>query len=51
MVEKIRNAYLLQFDPDRLNIVLRYANELRSHYQADLDKFLDFLGQLAQTDT
>lgn len=46
-----RNAYLLQFDPDRLNIVLKYASELRLSYSSDLKKFLDFLEQLAQTDT
>ena len=45
-----RNAYLLQFDPDRLNIVLRHANKLKLHYQTDLDEFLDFLEQLAQSD-
>ncbi len=46
-----RNAYLLEFDPDRLNIVLRHANELKSCYQNDLNKFLDFLEQLAQSDS
>ena len=44
-----RNAYLLQFDPERLNIVIRHANRLKSLYRIDLDKFLDFLEQLAQT--
>ncbi len=46
-----RNAYLLQFDPDRLNIVLQQANKLKSLYRVDLDQFLDFLEQLTQTDT
>ena len=46
-----RNAYLLEFDPERLNIVLRHAHELRSHYRTDLKKFLDFLEQLIQSDT
>ena len=46
-----RNAYLLEFDPDRLNIVLREANKLKSRYRSDLERFLDFLEQLAQTDT
>jgi hypothetical protein len=46
-----RNAYLLQFDPNRLAIVLQYAIKLRSTYRSDLDKFLDFLEQLIQTDT
>lgn len=46
-----RNAYLLQFDPDRLEIVLQYAIKLRSTYRPDLEEFLDFLEQLIQTDT
>jgi hypothetical protein len=46
-----RNAYLLQFDSERLNIVLRNAKELKQSYRTDLEKFLDFLEQLAQTDT
>lgn len=46
-----RNAYLLQFDPDRLNIVLQHANKLKSHYKPDLDRFLEFLDQLTQTDS
>lgn len=45
-----RNAYVLQFDPDRLNIVLRAANQLRSIYEIELNAFLSFLEQLAQTD-
>ncbi len=45
-----RNAYLLQFDPERLNIVLRYADELRSVYRTDLEEFLSFLDQLAQSE-
>ena len=46
-----RNAYLMHLDPERLNIVLRHAVELRSLYPEDLDKFLKFLEQLAQTDS
>ena len=46
-----RNAYLLQFDPDRLNIVLQEASNLKSLYRIDLDKFLDFLEQLSQSDS
>jgi len=45
-----RNAYLLRLDPDRLNIVLRQAIQLQALYSLDLEKFLDFLEQLAQTD-
>lgn len=46
-----RNAYLLQFDPERLNLVLREALTLESIYEAEMNAFLDFLEQLAQTDT
>lgn len=41
-----RNAYLLQFDPDRLNIVLQHALQLKSIYPTDFNTFLDFLEQL-----
>ncbi len=44
-----RNAYLLQFDPDRLNMVLSAAHKLRSTYPADFRRFMDFLEQLVQT--
>lgn len=44
-----RNAYLLQFDPDRLNLVLREADRLNPIYEAEMNAFLDFLEQLAQT--
>lgn len=46
-----RNAYLLKFDPDRLNIVLKDADQLQTLYQADLTDFLTFLEQLVQTET
>lgn len=46
-----RNAYLLQFDPDRLNLVLRAAFELKVTYPADIDRFLDFLERLTQSET
>jgi hypothetical protein len=46
-----RNAYLLQLDPDRLNIILREALKLKSIYETEINTFLDFLEQLAQTDT
>ena len=46
-----RNAYLLQFEPDRLNLVLREAIKLKAIYEAEIATFLDFLEQLAQTDT
>lgn len=46
-----RNAYLLRLDPDRLNLVLREVITLKSIYEAELNIFLDFLEQLAQTDT
>lgn len=45
-----RNAYLLQFDPDRLNLVLREALKLKSIYEAEVNTFLDFLEQLANPD-
>ena len=45
-----RNAYLLRFDPDRLNIVLQQAQRLKSLYRTDLEKFLDFLEQLASVE-
>jgi hypothetical protein len=38
-----RNAYLLHFDPVRLNIVWQYADRLRGVYGADLNRFLDYL--------
>ena len=41
-----RNAYLLTFDPRRLNIVLEHAWALRQIYEADLNRFLDFLASL-----
>lgn len=44
-----RNAYLMQFDPVRLDIVLNYAKKLRSLYTDDLNRFLDFLDQMAQS--
>lgn len=46
-----RNAYLLKFDPDRLNIVLKHSDQLQSLYRTDFDNFLAFLEQLAQTET
>jgi hypothetical protein len=46
-----RNAYVLEFDPDRLNIVLREAIKLKSIYEAELTTFLGFLEQLAQTES
>jgi len=45
-----RNAYLLEFDPDRLNIVLRHASQLKTIYSTDLQKFSDFLEQLTQSE-
>lgn len=45
-----RNAYLLQFDPDRLNLVLQESLKLKSIYETELNAFLDFLEQLANPD-
>ncbi|MFN8456908.1 MAG: hypothetical protein U0401_19965 [Anaerolineae bacterium] len=45
-----RNAYVLQFDPERLNLVLREAIKLKAIYETEINEFLDFLEQLAQTD-
>lgn len=41
-----RNAYVLNFDPERLQFVLRDANRLELLYQADIEKFLHFLDAL-----
>jgi hypothetical protein len=41
-----RNAYLLHFDPIRLDITWQYADKLRALYRTDLNKFLDFLNAI-----
>ncbi|MGC9398857.1 MAG: hypothetical protein ACP5HM_06950 [Anaerolineae bacterium] len=38
-----RNAYLFQFDPRRLDIVIEKARTLQPLYQDDLRRFLAFL--------
>ncbi len=43
-----RNAYLLEFDPIRLDIVWQSAKQLKSNYQTEMNTFLHFLTQLAQ---
>ena len=43
-----RNAYVLQFDPDRLSLVLRAAEKLEHTYQDDFDHFLRFLDSLIE---
>ena len=43
-----RNAYLLEFDPVRLEIVWQYAEQLKSRYQVEMTSFLHFLEQLVQ---
>jgi hypothetical protein len=42
-----RNAYLFQFDPRRLDIVIEKARTLQPLYQDDLRRFLAFLDALA----
>jgi hypothetical protein len=42
-----RNAYLFQFDPRRLDIVIEEARTLRPLYRVDLRRFLAFLDTLA----
>ncbi len=41
-----RNAYLLQFDPHRLDLVWQQAVKLRAVYETDINIFLDFLKEL-----
>ncbi len=41
-----RNAYLLRFDPIRLELVWQQAQTLQTHYLADLEQFLMFLDGL-----
>lgn len=38
-----RNAYLLRFDSERLQLVLRDAQKLEQIYPADIEKFLNFI--------
>jgi hypothetical protein len=45
-----RNAYLLEFDPDRLTIILQHAGQLEQRYKKDMDNFLQYLDQIAQSD-
>lgn len=45
-----RNAYLLQFDPDRLNLVLKQAVKLQTLYPTDIETFLNFLQNLIASD-
>jgi hypothetical protein len=42
-----RNAYVLHFDPTRLEIVLRNAERAEALYQRELNDFLAFLDELA----
>jgi len=42
-----RNAYVLRFDPERLALVLKYAQRLERLYQRDFVEFLSFLDDLA----
>lgn len=42
-----RNVYVLHFDPERLAIVWRYADQLRVLYKTDINSFLDFLTMMA----
>jgi len=41
-----RNAYLLRFDPVRLELVWQQAERLQAHYEADLIRFVIFLNSL-----
>lgn len=42
-----RNAYILDFDPDRLAIALKHASRAEMLYQQDVERFLEFLDTLA----
>ncbi len=41
-----RNAYVLNFDPDRLTIVLKHARRIELLYRRDVERFLQFLDAL-----
>ncbi|MCL4871523.1 MAG: hypothetical protein KJ063_21395 [Anaerolineae bacterium] len=41
-----RNAYVLRFDPDRLNLVMRDGLRLQQIYQVEINAFLHFLDAL-----
>ena len=43
-----RNAYVLNFDPDRLMIVLKHAHRIELLYRPDVERFLQFLAALAE---
>ncbi len=43
-----RNAYLLDFDPRRLQLLLEHAHIIQELYQQELTSFVSFLDQLAQ---
>jgi hypothetical protein len=44
-----RNAYVLNFDLDRLSIVLKHAHRLERLYQRDIGQFIEFLDTLVET--
>ncbi len=43
-----RNAYVLNFDPDRLTIVLQRASRIEPLYRRDIERFLQFLDSLVE---
>ena len=45
-----RNAYLLDFDPRRLQLLLEHAHTVQNVYHQELTAFMDFLDKLAQLD-
>lgn len=42
-----RSAYVLHFDPERLEFVLKHARRLEGLYRRDLEEFLSFLDGMA----
>jgi hypothetical protein len=45
-----RNAYVLNFDPDRLSIVLKHARRAEGLHRRDIGKFIEFLTALEVSD-
>ena len=43
-----RNAYFLEFDPVRLGLVVRDTQQLAQTYEADLNRFLSLLDEMAK---
>ncbi len=43
-----RNAYIINFDPDRLAIVLKHAHLIEPLFQHDIERFLAFLESMLE---